>query len=53
LYDDPDDRIAEALARPFEEREKLDLRRPTPVDQLERTRLKPLPTRGRKGVVPK
>jgi hypothetical protein len=53
LYDDVDDRIREALERPLDIREKLQLPPRTPVEQLERTRLKPVPARGKKGIVPK
>jgi hypothetical protein len=56
LYDaDPlaAERIREALSRPVEEREKIDLPKPKPVETLERCRLKPLPVHGKKGVIPR
>jgi hypothetical protein len=55
LYEDPiaAERIREALARPIEEREKIDLPKPKPIEQLERCRLKPVPTTGQKRIIPR
>jgi hypothetical protein len=54
LYDDLDEeRIRAALNAPIEEREKMDIPKPKPVEQLERSKLKPMPARGKRGTIPR
>lgn len=54
MYDDLDEeRIRATLAAPIEEREKMDLPKPKPVEQLEHCRLKPVPSSGKKGIIPR
>ena len=53
MYDPDDERIREALERPIEEREKIELPKATPVEQLARTRLKPAPRHGEKKKIPR
>ena len=53
LYEYDDERIREALNAPIEEREKMELPKTIPLEQLERCRLKPLPAHSKKGTIPR